>query len=86
MSKLLSMIAAAAVVAAAGTAALAQAPRDQGAAANVRESQIYEQVLHTNPAFRAKRIQQECGPINAPQLHDQCVASFGPPPVARPHR
>ena len=78
MSKLLPMIAVTLIVAA-GSAALAQpAPRDPGAAANVRQSQLYEQELR-NPAFRAKRIREECGPITDPQLHEECVASFGPP-------
>jgi hypothetical protein len=52
-------------------------PPDPGAAANVRQSEQYEQVLHSNPSFRAKRMQEECGPINDPQLHQQCVDSFG---------
>ena len=86
MSKWLTMTAAAAILALAGATAMAQTARDPGAAANVRQSQVYEQVLHANPAFRAKRIKEECGPINDPQLHDECVASFGPPPAGRPHR
>lgn len=52
-------------------------PPDQGAAANVRQSQQYEQVLHSNSAFRAKRMQEECGPVTDPELHASCVASFG---------
>jgi hypothetical protein len=32
-------------------------------------------------------MQQECGPITDPELHQQCVASFGgdgtPPPTRR---
>ena len=51
-------------------------PPDQGAAANVRQSQQYEQVLHSNPSFRAKRMQEECGPVTDPDLHASCVASF----------
>ncbi|MGC2201224.1 MAG: hypothetical protein WA633_13900 [Stellaceae bacterium] len=54
-----------------------QTPPDPDAAANVKQSQQYEQVLRGNPAFRAKRMQQECGPITDPQLHANCVASFG---------
>ena len=50
---------------------------DPGAAANVRQSGQYEGALHSNSSFHAKRIKQECGPINDPQLHQQCVASFG---------
>ena len=54
-----------------------QTPPDPGAAANVRQSQTYEQVLQSNPSFRAKRMQQECGPVADPELHANCVASFG---------
>jgi hypothetical protein len=57
--------------------AQAQTPPDPGAAANVRQSQQYEQALHGNSAFRAKRMQQECGPVTDPELHASCVASFG---------
>ena len=61
-----------------------QTPPDPGAAANVRQSQTYDQVLQSNPSFRAKRMQQECGPVTDPELHASCVASFGgggePPP------
>ena len=57
-------------------AAAAQTPRDPGAQQNVKESQQYEQLLHSNPGFRAQRLQKECGPISDPQLHEQCVASF----------
>jgi hypothetical protein len=52
-------------------------PPDQGAAANVKQSEQYEQVLHSNPSFRAKRMKEECGPITDPQLHQQCIDSFG---------
>jgi hypothetical protein len=62
---------------AAAASAQTQTPNDPGAAANVRQSQQYEQVLQGNSAFRAKRMQQECGPITDPQLHESCVASFG---------
>ena len=54
-----------------------QTPPDPGAAANVKQSQTYEQVLQSNPSFRAKRMQQECGPITDAELHENCVASFG---------
>ena len=58
-------------------------PPDQGATANVRQSEQYEQMLRSNPGFRAKRMQLECGTITDPQLRDSCVASFqayGPTP------
>jgi hypothetical protein len=64
------------IVAVAGAASAQPAPKDPGAAANVRQSQQYEQVLNSNRSFRAKRMQQECGPITDPELHSQCVASF----------
>jgi hypothetical protein len=44
---------------------------------NVIESQRYDRLLQTNRAFREARMQKECGPINDPQLHASCVASFG---------
>ena len=44
---------------------------------NVRDSERYEAVVHANRSFRANRISKECGPINDPQLHASCVASFG---------
>ena len=81
-----TIIALALCFAIAGAAGAAQMPRDQSASENVRQSQQYEQALRANPAFRAKRMQQECGPITDPQLHEQCVASFGggtPPARAR---
>lgn len=58
-------------------------PTNPAAIANVHQSERYEQVIQSNPSFRAKRMQQECGPITDPQLHQSCVASFGegaPPP------
>jgi hypothetical protein len=64
-------------------------PPDQGAAANVRQSQQYEQVLRSNPSFRAKRMQEECGPVTDPELHASCVASFGAgnaPPAGKPRQ
>ena len=83
-------LAAALVTAFAGhAAAQMQTPPDPGTAANVRQSQQYEQVLHSNPSFRAKRMQQECGPVTDPELHASCVASFGSegtPPSKSRHR
>ena len=43
----------------------------------LRDSERYEAVVHANGSFRANRVQKECGPINDPQLHANCVASFG---------
>ena len=67
----------AAIVMIGGAAAASAQPRGyESAEENVRQSQAYERLLCTNPAFRQRRIAQECGPITDPQLHQQCVASF----------
>jgi hypothetical protein len=85
------ILAAALVIAyAGGVAAQTRTPPDPGAAANVRQSQRYEQVLQSNPSFRAKRLREECGPVTDPELHASCVASFGgdsasPPSKRRQH-
>jgi len=71
------MLPTAALLLASAAPASAQVPRDPSAAANVRSSEQYEQALRSNPSFRAKRMKEECGPITDPQLHQQCVASFG---------
>lgn len=68
-------LAAAGLVAAAGTA-WAQSPAGEGAQQNVHQSQQYEQLLCSNPGFRAKRIAQECGPLQGSQFYSNCVASF----------
>ena len=83
------VLATALALALAGGVSAQQTPPDPGAAANVRQSQTYEQVLQGNPSFRAKRMQQECGPVTDPELHANCVASFGgdgaPPRKSRQH-
>jgi hypothetical protein len=43
---------------------------------NIVESNQYERLLRTNPAFKQARIHKECGPITEPSLYQQCVASF----------
>lgn len=43
---------------------------------NVRDSQRYEALVHSNGGFRASRVKKECGPITDPQLRASCVASF----------
>ena len=60
----------------AATPAVAAVPANESAEQNVQESRKYEQLLCSNPGFRAKRIAQECGPLTDPQLHQSCVASF----------
>jgi hypothetical protein len=44
---------------------------------NVVESAHYDRMLETSPAFRQARMRKECGPINDPELHASCLASFG---------
>jgi hypothetical protein len=43
---------------------------------NVIDSERYDRLLQTSPAFRHARMQKECGPITDPQLHADCLASF----------
>jgi hypothetical protein len=50
---------------------------DWSAMRNNRESARYDRMLQTSPGFRHARMRKECGPINDPQLHGQCMASFG---------
>ena len=82
-------LAAALMAALSGAVSAQQTPRDPGAAANVRESQLYEQMLRSNPAFRAKRMQLECGTITDSELRASCEASFqayGPTPTSAKRR
>jgi len=74
MKRYAPLVFALAVVGAAGIAA-AQT-RDESPDQNVRQSQQYQQLTCTNAAFRAKRIAQECGPLQGSQFYDGCVASF----------
>ena len=43
---------------------------------NVIESERYDRLVQTSPAFRHTRMQKGCGPITDPQLHADCLASF----------
>jgi hypothetical protein len=52
-------------------------PANWSPAQNVRESEQYTRLLEQNRAFREARERTECGPITDPQLHQQCLASFG---------
>jgi hypothetical protein len=71
-----SVVFAAALVAGAGGAMAQQRGGDETPDQNVRQSQQYQQLACTNAAFRAKRIAQECGPLQGSQFYDGCVASF----------
>ena len=44
---------------------------------NVIESAHYDRLLETNQGFRQARMRKECGPVTDPQLHADCLASFG---------
>ena len=46
------------------------------AAANVRQSMRYDRLLETSMGFRRFRARRECGPINDPQLRQDCFGSF----------
>ena len=48
----------------------------ESARQNVIQSRHYDRTLETNRAFREARIRKECGPINDPELHQSCLASF----------
>ena len=72
----LAGLAAAGWIIAAAFPVCAQSPRNESAAQNVRESQQYEQLVCSNPAFRERRMREECGPIADPQLRQNCMASF----------
>lgn len=67
---------AAAGLIAAGGVAWAQSRGSESGEQNVKQSQQYESLLCSNPGFRAKRIAQECGPLQGSQFYDSCVASF----------
>jgi hypothetical protein len=57
--------------------ASAQAPMvNETPQQNVRSSQQYDQLTCANKAFRAHRIEKECGPLQGSQFYDNCVASF----------
>jgi len=65
-----------ALIGAAGIAAAQTPNANETPDQNVRQSQQYQQLTCTNAAFRAKRIAQECGPLQGSQFYDGCVASF----------
>jgi hypothetical protein len=44
---------------------------------NVIESQRYDRLVETSRTFREARMREECDPITDPQLHANCIASFG---------
>ena len=50
---------------------------DWSARRNNMESAHYDRLLQTSPGFRHARMRKECGPISDPQLHAQCMSSFG---------
>src|SRR3954469_457173 len=79
-NSLMVLVVAAGWIAVAASPALAQsrgnAPGNDSASQNVRESQQYEQLVCSNPSFRERRMREECGPITDQQLRQNCMASF----------
>jgi ABC-type transport system substrate-binding protein len=51
-------------------------PANWSARQNVAESRRYEQLVHTDPAFRAARIRKECGTVSDPAEFQRCAESF----------
>jgi len=49
----------------------------QTAPQNVRDSGRYDALVRSNPNYRAVRERKECGSIDNPRMHADCVASFG---------
>jgi hypothetical protein len=43
---------------------------------NLKEAELYDRLIATDPAFRRMRMRIECGPITDPVLHQQCIESF----------
>ncbi len=80
--KILALLMIAGWLAAAAAPVSAQSPGNESAAQNVRESQQYEQLVCSNPAFRERRMREECGPITDPRLRESCLASFNCGPGA----
>src|SRR5262249_44840191 len=46
-------------------------------AVNQRETRNYDALVGSDASFRNRRMQQECGPIESPDLKQQCMQSFG---------
>jgi hypothetical protein len=65
-----------ALAGAAGSAAAQTSGMNETPEQNVRSSRQYQQLTCTNKAFRAHRIEKECGPLQGSQFYDSCVASF----------
>ncbi|HVC53564.1 MAG TPA: hypothetical protein VND87_16210 [Stellaceae bacterium] len=76
MSRYLGLMTIALLLAAAVPKAQAQGPGDPQAQQNVRQSEQYQHLVCANAAFRARRIAQECGPLQGSEMYQGCVASF----------
>ncbi|HEX3535481.1 MAG TPA: hypothetical protein VHU15_01820 [Stellaceae bacterium] len=86
MSRFVPILAAALLTVSSAVWAQSTPPREPSAQENVRQSEQYERALCGNAAFREKRIKQECGSIDDPQMHESCIASFNCGAAAAPHR
>lgn len=52
-------------------------PHERSGRQNVRDSERYESVVHSNANYRSERERRECGPITDPRMHEHCRTSFG---------
>lgn len=76
MARLGAPIVFAALLAGVAANASAQSMTNETPEQNVRSSHQYDQLTCANKAFRAHRIEKECGPLQGSQFYDSCVASF----------
>jgi hypothetical protein len=53
------------------------APAAQSGLRNVRDSERYEWLVHSNPNFRAVREPKECGPTDDAPMHADCSPGLG---------
>jgi len=53
------------------------APGAQSGLHNLRDSERYDWLVHSNPNFRAIREPKECGPTDDAPMHADCDASLG---------
>jgi hypothetical protein len=76
MTRLCAPVLFAVLVMGVAASAPAQTTTNETPEQNVRSSQQYQALTCTNKAFRAHRIEKECGPLQGSQFYDSCVASF----------
>src|SRR4051794_32479029 len=52
-------------------------PMADDPAVNQRETRNYNALVDSDTSFRARRMRQECDPIESMDLRQQCMDSFG---------